>query len=311
MNRKLPAAAAVGSMLLGAPALHASPESHTVNVGGASIHYLIAGSGPALLLVHGWPETSYEWRKMMPELSKHYTVIAADLRGIGESSAEPAGYDKKTLAEDLYQLTQQLGYRRVTIVGHDWGAPVAYAFAAVHRDSVDKLVMVEGAPFGPWNKTVEPLWFFTFFRQPNRYAENLIEGREKEFLSYFYDNQQMHVVPAFDAQVVDVYTRAYSRPGRMTATYGLYRSIDQDVKDNAELSKVKLEMPVLAVGAEKGAAAMVFESAKAVANNPTTVLFKQTGHFIPEERPDELTEIVEDFLAGKSVAAVWEPRQAK
>jgi pimeloyl-ACP methyl ester carboxylesterase len=288
------------------PPVPANFESHTVDTGSAKIHYLIGGKGPVLLLVHGWPETAYEWRKMMPELSKHYTVIAVDLRGMGESSPEPSGYDKKTLANDLFGLTEKLGYKQISLIGHDWGGPVAYAFAAQHPSSVNKLILIEGSPFGPWMKTIEPLWFFTFLRLPNHYAENLIEGRESDFLKYFYSDKQMHVVPVFDEQVVSVYTSAYARPGRMTATYGLYRSIDQDVTDNVQFSKVKLTMPVMAVGAEMGGGELTFTGAKAVVDNPVTVLFKNTGHFIPEERPTELLGIVEDFLAGKKVPAIWE-----
>ncbi len=281
--------------------------SHLADTLGAKIHYLKGGSGPALLLIHGWPETWYEWRKMMPALARHYTVIAADLRGFGESSLEPAGYDKKTLANDLHVLMVRLGYTRATVVGHDWGAPVAYAYAAQHRDAVDKLVLVEGALFGPWTENIEPLWFFHLLRLPNGYAENLITGRERQFLSCFYDNREMHVVPAFDKSVIDIYTAAYARPGRMGPSYGLYRTIDDDVRDNAIFSKTKLAVPVLAVGADKGIGQGVIQSAHVVAANVTPVLFNHTGHFIPEERPEALTEAIELFLAGKPVPASWTP----
>jgi pimeloyl-ACP methyl ester carboxylesterase len=281
--------------------------SHVVDVGAAKIHCLVGGNGPALLLIHGWPETWYAWRKMMPALARRHTVISVDLRGFGDSSLEPSGYDKKTLANDLYALLMKLGHPRADVVGHDWGGPIAYAYAAQHPEATSKLVLIEGTPFGPWMETVEPIWFFHFLRVPGGYAEKLITGREREFLRYFYDNREMHVVPVFDETVIDLYSSAYARPGRMGPSYGLYRSIDQDVRDNIAFSKTKLVLPVLAVGAQKGAGEAVAKSARAVAESVTPVLFKSTGHFIPEERPEALADVIETFLAGRPVAATWNP----
>ena len=285
--------------------------SHIVDVGSARLHCLVGGKGPALLLIHGWPETWYEWRKMMPALARHHTVIAPDLRGFGDSSLEPSGYDKKTLASDMHALLMKLGHPTADVVGHDWGGPVAYAYAAQYPKAVRKLVMVEGAPFGPWMETIEPIWFFHFLRLPGGYAEKLITGREREFLRYFYDNREMNVVRAFDEPVIDVYSRAYARPGRMGPSYGLYRSIDQDVLDNIAFSRTKLVIPVLAIGAQKGSGELVSKSARAVAESVTSILFKSTGHFIPEERPDELTNVIEAFLAGSPVPATWSPSDTR
>lgn len=280
--------------------------SHIADLGEVKIHYVIGGNGPPVLLLHGWPETWYEWRKVMPLLAQGHTVIAADLRGMGDSSLAPSGYDKKTLAQDMRQLMVKLGHPVATLVGHDWGGPVAYAYAAQYRDGVDKLVLIEGSPFGPWMKSTNILWFFDFLRKPG-YAEKLITGREREFLRDFYDNPEMHVVPAFDKGVIDIYSTAYSRPGRMGPSYGLYRSIDQDVRDNGEFARTKLTIPVLAIGAEAGAGPLVFEASKQVAASPSTLLFHKTGHFIPEERPEPLARAVLDFMAGKPVPQEWIP----
>ncbi len=274
---------------------------------GVRIHYVIGGSGPPLLLVHGWPETWYEWRKMMPLLAKHYTVVAADLRGMGDSSLGPDGYDKKTLGKDMHDLMTGLGYNKVTLIGHDWGAPIAYAYAAAYRNEVQKLVMIEGAPMGSWLPSTDLLWFFPFLRIPN-YAEQLLIGREREFLRYFYENDAFHAVPgAFDATSIEVYSRSYARPQRMEASYGLYRSIPQDVRDTDAFAKQPLTIPVLAIGAELGAGDFIASSARKVAANVSSTVFRQTGHFIPEERPDALTEVILRFLRDQPVMPDWRP----
>ncbi len=283
--------------------------SHTTRVGDVSIHYVIGGKGPPLLLLHGWPETWFEWRLMMPALAKSHTVIAADLRGMGGSSLASEGYDKKTLANDMHALVSQLGYQRVTVIGHDWGGPVAYAYAAQHRDAVDKLVMIEGSPFGPWMRNTNVYWFFDFLGVPG-YAETVLPGRERAFLRYFYENEAFHAVPGvFTDETIEVYSGAYARPGGMTASYGLYRTIGQDVRDVGAFAAMPLSIPVLAVGAEKGAGAFVGDSARRVASNVQTVIFKGTGHFVPEERPAELTDVVMRFLRGETVAGEWRPQE--
>jgi pimeloyl-ACP methyl ester carboxylesterase len=281
-------------------------RSQMKDLGDARIHYVIGGEGPPILLVHGWPETWYEWRKMMPALAKRFTVIAPDLRGMGDSSLERTGYDKKTLATDLHHLMVKLGYPKATLVGHDWGASVGYAYAAQYRDAVTRLVLIEGIAFGPWVGTNEPYWFFSLLRLPDQYAERLIAGREKQFLSYFYRNDAFHVVPgAFDDASIAVYERSFARPGRMDPSYGLYRTIDQDVKDNIELAKTPLAMPVLAIGAQQGGGDFIIKATRAVAPGATPLVFENTGHFIPEERPAELVGVIEDFIDGKPVPAIW------
>ena len=281
-------------------------RSQIADLGDVKIHYVIGGTGAPLLLIHGWPESWYEFRKMLPVLAKHHTVIAADYRGAGDSSAPATGYVKKTMAADLHRLMVKLGYPRATVLGHDWGGSIAYAYAAQFRDGVDKLVMAEGGPFGPWMPSAEPIWFFHFLRIPG-YAERLARGRERAFLEYFYRNDEFHVVRAFDDATVDRYVRTFAQPGRMEASFGLYRTIDQDIRDNAELARVPLEIPVLAVGAQAGAGDAIARFARATAHHVTAVVMAQTGHFIPEERPDALIEIVEHFLANEAVPATWTP----
>jgi len=282
-------------------------ESASVTVNGVKIHYVIGGHGPAIVLLHGWPETWYEWRHMLPLFAENFTVVAPDLRGMGDSSLEATGYDKKTLAQDIHALVVHLKLTKPVIVGHDWGAPVAYAYAAQYRNEVERLIMVEGLTFGPWLKNTNLAWFFNFFRIPG-YAEALLPGREPVFLKYFYEAKEYHVLPeAFPPEAVEVYIRSYARPDRMHATYELYRSIDQDVQDNAQFSRVPLTIPVLAVAAEKGAGAELLNSISKLTTSSTAVVFKQTGHFIPEERPQDLAQIIKQFIAGQPVPTEWSP----
>jgi pimeloyl-ACP methyl ester carboxylesterase len=288
-------------------------RSETAVVGGESIHYVIGGKGSPVLLVHGWPETWREWRKVMPLLANRHTVIAVDLPGFGESRIAASGYDKKTLAEEMFRLMQKLGYAHIILVGHDWGGPVAYAYAATHGDNVDKLIVIEGAAQGPWTLQAtapllhNPLWFFGFFEIPG-YPEKVVAGHEKDFLDWFYTNNLFHVVPgAFSNEDIAYYENSFSRPGRFAASLQLYRTLDQDIADNTQFSKTPLSVPVPAVGAQRGLGAGVAQVMQIVATHVTPVLMNDTGHFIPEERPQVLADLIQDFLEGKPVPPAWTP----
>src|SRR5436190_1177092 len=135
---------------------------HTVSVNGIQMHYVIGGHGNPVVLLHGWPETWYAWHKVMPALAKNYTVIAPDLRGLGDSSKPLSGYDGKTLAEDIHQLVTQLGLKRIFLVGHDVGSQPAYSYAVAHPTEVRKLVVMELTipGFAPAGRM--PLWWVIF-----------------------------------------------------------------------------------------------------------------------------------------------------
>ena len=286
-------------------------ESRFANVNGVRIHYVVGGKGSPMLLIHGWPEDWYAWRKVMPQLAQKHTVVAVDLRGFGKSEITASGYDRKTLAEDLHGLMVSLGHRRATLVGHDWGGPVAYAYAAVYRDAVDRLVVIEGTPNGPWSREQKapflknPFWFFGFFGIPD-YAEKVLAGHEGEFLDWFYRDKGFHVVPGgFSEADIAYYENTFAQRGRLGASLQLYRTIDQDIADSAVLSRTPLTIPVLAIGAAHGIGPGVAEAMRHVSKNVTPVLMNDTGHFIPEERPEVLTDLVEAFIAGKRIAPQW------
>ena len=285
-------------------------SQHTVEANGINLHYVTGGNGKEIvLLLHGWPETWYEWRKMMPLLRNQYTVIAVDLRGSGKSSVAKTGYDKKTLAQDVHQLMQKLGYEKSFVIGHDWGASVAYAYAAQYPEAVSKLVVAEGSPFGNWMPNIELYWYFTFMRLPNEYAEKVIKGNEREYLTWFYQTSKYHFVKgAITDADVNYYLKYFKEAGRMTAGFNFYRTIDKDVIDNTEWAKTPLTMPVLAVGGEQGAKEAIAKSMKQVATNVSGVVMNSTGHFIPEERPEEFTKIILDFIHNSLPQnMIWSP----
>jgi pimeloyl-ACP methyl ester carboxylesterase len=155
---------------------------------GVRIHYLIGGAGPPVVLLHGYPETWYAWRKVMPQLAAQYTVIAPDLRGFGDSSRPAGGYDRKTMAGDIRDLVRRLGYDRVLLAGHDWGGSTAVAYAVAWPAEVRRLVVIEAQPRGPWSEQDpgfrEP-WFYGFHRIPG-FAETIVAGHERQYLTWFY-----------------------------------------------------------------------------------------------------------------------------
>ena len=272
-------------------------QSRVDSVNGIQLHYVSGGKGPLVVLIHGWPENWYEWRKVMPLLSKHYTVISLDLPGAGQSTVKDSGYDKKSLAADVHALVMHLGYAKAIVIGHDWGVAVAYAYAAQFRTEVSHLIVCEGIPFGPWSPKVNLFWFFDFIRAPNGYAEQLTRGREKEFLSYFYQSPTAHIIPdAINAADQRYYIRYFEEPGRMTAGFNFYRTIEQDVKDNTRWSLQSLVIPVFTIGADGQSKDAVEKVMKQVATDVTGVVMQGTGHFAPEDRPVEFTKIVIDFL---------------
>jgi pimeloyl-ACP methyl ester carboxylesterase len=258
-------------------------------VGEVRLHYVTAGQGPAVVLIHGWPQTWYMWRDVMPALAARYRVIAPDLRGLGDSSRPLAGYDKKTLAEDIWRLVHDtLGERRLFVVGHDWGGPVAYALAAQHRDAVRRMAIFDvpvpgdGTPVMYSNRWHHGLhWELDF-------PEALTAGREDVYLGFFYRNWGARP-NAISEEAQREYLRTYRQPGAMRAGFSLYRATPQDVADNeAFREQGKLTMPILVYGGAhgrgRGMAAM--ESWQRVAIDVRGGIAEGCGHWIPEERPD-------------------------
>jgi pimeloyl-ACP methyl ester carboxylesterase len=241
----------------------------------------------------------YEWRNIIPELiANNYTVIAPDMRGLGDSEKPQTGYDTKTLAEDIYQLVKKLGYSKIYLLSHDWGGPVAYSYATAHHEDVRKMIILdtllpgfgfeEAANFSP-----NRIWHFSFHAVRDL-PEKLIDGKEDVYLNLFYDwtyNQS-----AITPEDREEYIKQYSKPAAMRAGFKYYRAVFEDAEQNNEYAKEKLEIPILTIGGEAAIGNFTTTSFQKVANNVTGITLPNTGHFIPEERPNFLTKQILDFF---------------
>jgi len=275
----------------------AAISSRFATVDGLKMHYLTAGQGPAVILIHGYTQTSRMWRPVIPLLAKKFTVIAPDLPGIGESDIPKDGLDMKTAAMRVHSLAKSLGVDKAEVVGHDIGLMVAYAYAAQFPSETEKLVVLDAfLPGVPGWEAVynDPnIWHFRF-NGPT--PEALVRGRERAYFDYFWNDfaaDKTHSIPEADRAA---YTAAYSRPGRMHAGWAYFVSFQQAATDFAELSKTKLTMPVLAIGGEKANGVVLGNQMKLVAANATMVVLKNTGHWVLEEKPIETTDALMSFL---------------
>jgi pimeloyl-ACP methyl ester carboxylesterase len=265
-------------------------------VKGLNLHYLTAGSGPAVILIHGFAETSHMWRPLIPALAGRFTVIAPDLPSIGDSDIPSDGVGMTKAADYIHTLVRSLGIERAKVVGHDIGLMVAYAYAAMYRQETEKLVLMEaGLPGVPgWEIAYNgPAWHFRF-NGPT--PEALVKGRERIYFEHFWNDfaaDRTRSVPEADRVI---YTEAYSRPGRLHASWDYYLAFQPAAKDFAEFSKKKLEMPVLVIGGEKANGKLLETQAPLIGSNSTFLLFKDTGHWLLSERPQETTDALLKFL---------------
>jgi pimeloyl-ACP methyl ester carboxylesterase len=278
---------------------------HTASVNGIQLHYVIGGKGDPIVLLHGWPETWFEWRHIMPALAKNYNVIAPDLRGLGDSSKPLTGYDGKTVAEDIHQLVTQLGFKTIFLVGHDIGTQVAYSYAAAHPMEVNRLVVMDLTIPGFEPPGMMPIWWRSFHETPD-IPEALVQGKEMMYLSWFYRNLAYNP-SAITQSDINEFVSHYSSPGGMRAGFEYYRAFSEDAIQNMNYSKTKLTMPVLALGAGYiptfgGNITMpsIVYGMQQLAQNITSVTVPNSGHWIPEERPDFVIKMLNNFFAGNS-----------
>jgi len=271
--------------------------SRTAEINGVKLHYITAGHGAPLILLHGYAETSLMWKPIIPVLAERFTVIAPDLPGIGDSDIPAHGLDMKSAAISIHDLAKSLGVQKAEVVGHDIGLMVAYAYAAQFPTEVTKLVLMDAFLPGVegWEAVYNNpnIWHFRF-NGPT--PEALVQGRERTYFEYFWNDlaaDKTHSIPEADRKA---YTAAYSRPGRMRAGWAYFVSFQQAAKDFAQLSQTKLPMPVLTIGGEKSLGEALGQQTKLVATDVTVVVLKDTGHWVVEERPKETTEALQKFL---------------
>jgi pimeloyl-ACP methyl ester carboxylesterase len=278
---------------------------------GLRLHYVSAGSSPqTVVLLHGFPQTWWEWRHVIPGLVKAgFRVVALDYRGAGQSWRPIDGYDKRTMAHDVREvLHSHLRIREpIAIVGHDIGLMVAYAYAQAFQEEVTHLVVID-APL-PGTTVFDRLrsdprvWHFAFHGARD-VAEMLVAGRERQYLQAFF-NARIGDPSAITEAALNEYVAAYSAPGAMRAGFELYRAFDRDADDNRSLMEHhgKLRVPVLTVGGDISTSGPLMEAMMTeVATDVKGCVFRETAHWIPEERPVALTEQLVTFLSGAAGA---------
>ena len=274
----------------------------TIRANGITLNYAVGGTGPTVVLLHGYPQTWYSWRKIMPALAERYTVIAPDLRGSGGSDAPESGYDKATLAEDVHQLLVALGRAgQVNVIGHDIGTMVAYAYAAAHRSSTRRLALLEAPQldemtyqFPALTQTGPGLWNFGFCTLDNGLPEKIVVGREDVWVEGFID-WLAQVKGGVGGQAIAEYAQALRRPEHLRASFEYFKAFPRDVEDTIRSRATMLTMPVLAVGAEGALGKLVPEQAQQYASDLTSVVVPG-GHWIAEEAPEVLLGHLLPFL---------------
>jgi len=272
-------------------------KSRFANLNGVKLHYLVAGKGDPVVLLHGYAETSHMWLPLISELANTRTVIAPDLRGAGQSSKPDGGYTKAAMAQDIHALVRQLGYERIRIVGHDIGLMVAYAYAAQYPDEVEKIALMDAflPGVGNWRDVwlMRDLWHFHFY---GKTPLALVHGRERIYFEHFWNDfaaNPKHSVPERDRRF---YAREYARPGGMRAGFEYFHAFEQDAKDFTEFAKKPLPMPMLVLTGEKASGDFLIQQGRLVATNVEGVVVRGSGHWLMEEAPEQVIPKLVEFL---------------
>jgi pimeloyl-ACP methyl ester carboxylesterase len=297
------ASSAIGAIASPAqPSLPSSFHAKTIHTpDGVDIFVRSGGSGPVVVLLHGYAENSDSWAPLAADLIKDHTVVVPDLRGIGRSSKPDGGYDKKTQAGDIRAVVTGLGYDKTFVVAHDIGNMVAYAYAATYPDKVERLVVMDAPIPGiqPWNEILltPGVWHFNF-HGPD--AERLVAGRERIYFDRIW-NDFTGDPGKPDEATRNFFAATYAVPGGMRAGFAQFAAFSQDAKDNQVFEQVKLTMPVLAVGGEKSFGATQAVIMRHVATNVQEAVVAGSGHWLMEERPVETVALIRGFLDAAAV----------
>ncbi|QJR12898.1 Soluble epoxide hydrolase [Usitatibacter rugosus] len=264
-------------------------ESKFADVNGIKMHYLVAGKGEPIILMHGYAQNSHMWRPAMKELAKTHLVVAPDLRGFGDTTKAESGYDKKSMAVDVHALAQKLGIKKAGIAGHDIGLMVAYAYAAQYPTEVDRIVLLDAFIPGVGDTTnlflLKDLWHFHFYG-PTPLA--LVTGRERVYFEHFWNDFAADGKKSVSEADRVFYAKKYALPGAMKSGMEVFRNFDQDAKDNAVFAKTKLTMPMLVLGGEKSGGDFLVTQGKMVATNVEGVIIKDSGHWLVDEQPGQV-----------------------
>jgi pimeloyl-ACP methyl ester carboxylesterase len=295
---------ALGAAAIALPAAAQVPfpsevRTQEITTNGATIHVRVGGTGPAVVLLHGYGETGDMWAPLAQDLVRDHTVVVPDLRGLGLSSKPEAGFDKKTQAGDVAGVLDALKIDRADLVTHDIGNMAGYAFAVQHPERVRRFVLID-APvpgIGPWDEVLKNplLWHFRF-GGPD--MERLVAGRERIYLDRFW-NEFSATPSRFSEAAREHYARLYALPGAMHSGLALFAAFDQDAVDNKAFlaARGKLGMPVLAIGGERSFGSMMATVMRFAASDVTEGIVPDSGHWIMEENPTATSAMVRSFLA--------------
>lgn len=278
-------------------------EHQMVMSDGLRYHVVASGQGPVVVLVAGFPQSCYAWRRVAPLLDRDYRVLAVDLPGQGDSDKPIAGYDTRTTARRIHGLLRTLGHERFVYVGHDIGAWVGYALAHDFPDVLRGISLIDGnvpgvtldstIALGPEN------WrrFHFLFNSIPDLPETLLAGRERILIEWFLQGKTGSVRQTFTRADIDEYERAYSMPGGLRGMLGYYRAVLEDIEIHAELKTRLIDVPVLALTADAGSAPDLYERLQPLGRDVRGGLIANSGHYIPEEQPELLAAELRDFLA--------------
>ena len=274
--------------------------ANTADVNGTTLHYVRGGTGPAIILLHGFPQDWYEFHQVMPRLATTFMVIAADLRGIGGSKATPGGYEAANLAEDIHQLAQQLKLERVYLVGHDLGGIVAYAFARLYPEET-RGVMILDVPLPglePWEEVkADPLLWHINFHQTPDLPEQLIAGRQEVYFRHFWSLGTVNGDGISDDDAAH-YASAYAAPEQLRAGFEMYRALPANEQFNAA-QRSAIEVPLVLAGGDQGFGPLLPDIAEALqthgCTNVTVELIENSGHYVADEQPEAVAALIERY----------------
>jgi pimeloyl-ACP methyl ester carboxylesterase len=274
-------------------------KSRFAKVNGIRLHYLAAGEGEPVILLHGYAQNSHMWRPLIAEFAKTRTVIAPDLRGFGKSAKPVGGYDKKSMAQDIHALATSLGFKCAGICGHDIGLMVAYGYAAQYPAEVERIALMDAflPGVGEWNNVflLRDMWHFHFFGET---PLKLVKGRERIYFEHFWNGFAANPKKSVSEADRRFYAKAYAQPGAMAAGFEVFRAFVQDAKDFAELAQTKLTMPMLVLTGEKASGEFLIEQGRLVADNVDGVMVKGSGHWLMDEARDQVVPKLVSFFGG-------------
>lgn len=272
-------------------------SDHMAVVNDVNLHYRTGGKGNPVVLLHGFAETSHMWQPVMDDFARVHSVIVPDLRGAGASGKPANGYDKVTMAQDIHVLVKSLGIEKATIVGHDIGLMVAYAYAAQYPDETERLVLMDAflPGIGNWKNMwlMRDLWHFHFYGDV---PLALVAGRERIYLEHFWNDfaaDPKHSVPEADRQL---YAAAYAQPGGMRAGFEYFRNFERDAEDFQRLAQHKLTMPVRVIAGEKSGGSFLIDQVRQVADDVQGTVIQGSGHWLLEEAPEKVIPVLAEYV---------------